>query len=73
MYFSMCACILSCFTCVQLFVSLWIVAHQAPLSMGFPRQEYWSGVHALLKGIFPTQRTNPHLLWLLHCRQNLYR
>ena len=26
---------------VQLFVTPWIVAHQAPLSMGFPRQEYW--------------------------------
>ena len=25
-------------------VSLWTVAHQAPLSMGFPRQEYWSGL-----------------------------
>ena len=24
-------------------VTLWTVAHQAPLSMGFPRQEYWSG------------------------------
>ena len=23
----------------------WTVAHQAPLSMGFPRQEYWSGYH----------------------------
>ena len=29
---------------VQLFVTLWTVAHQAPLSMGFPRQEYWSGL-----------------------------
>ena len=29
---------------VQLFVTLWIVAHQAPLSMGFSRQEYWSGL-----------------------------
>ena len=29
---------------VQLFVTPWTVAHQAPLSMGFPRQEYWSGV-----------------------------
>ena len=29
---------------VRLFASLWIVAHQAPLSMGFPRQEYWSGL-----------------------------
>ena len=29
---------------VQLFVTLWTVAHQAPLSMGFSRQEYWSGL-----------------------------
>ena len=28
---------------VQLFTIPWTVAHQAPLSMGFPRQEYWSG------------------------------
>ena len=28
---------------VPLFVTLWAVAHQAPLSMGFPRQQYWSG------------------------------
>ena len=26
------------------FLTLWIVAHQAPLSMGFPRQEYWGGL-----------------------------
>ena len=35
---------LSPFHCVQLFVTLWIVAHQSPLSVGFPRQEYWSGL-----------------------------
>ena len=29
---------------VQLFATLWTVAYQAPLSMGFPRQEYWSGL-----------------------------
>ena len=29
---------------VQLLVTLWTVAHQAPLSMGFSRQEYWSGL-----------------------------
>ena len=29
---------------VQLFVTPWTLAHQAPLSMGFPRQEYWSGL-----------------------------
>ena len=32
------------FSCVQLFVTFWTVTHQAPLSMGFPRQEYWSGL-----------------------------
>ena len=32
------------FSCVQLFGILWTVAHQAPLSMGFSRQEYWSGL-----------------------------
>ena len=35
---------LSCFSCVQLFVTLWTVAHQAPLSMEFSMQEYWSGL-----------------------------
>ena len=34
----------SSFSCVQLFVTLWTVAGQAPLSMGFFRQEYWSGL-----------------------------
>ena len=29
---------------VQLFVTPWTVAYQAPPSMGFPRQEYWSGL-----------------------------
>ena len=35
-------CVLSHFIRVQLFATLWIIAHQAPLSMGFCRQEYWS-------------------------------
>ena len=38
------ACMLSHFSHVQLFATLWIVACQAPLSMGFSRQEYWSGL-----------------------------
>ena len=33
---------LSCFSPVQLFVTPWTVIHQALLSMGFSRQEYWS-------------------------------
>ena len=37
----------------QLFATPWTIAHQAPLSMGFSRQEYWRGL--LLHGIFPTQ------------------
>ena len=36
--------LLSCFSHVQLFVTPWTVARQAPLSVGFPRQEYWSGL-----------------------------
>ena len=32
------------FSCVQLFSTLWIIAHQVPLSMGSSRQEYWSGL-----------------------------
>ena len=31
-------------SCVQLFATPWTVAHQAPLFMGFSRQEYWSGL-----------------------------
>ena len=38
------ACMLSSFSRVQLFVTPRTVAHQAPLSMGFSRQEYWSGL-----------------------------
>ena len=34
--------VLSCFSCVQLFATLWTVACQAPLSMGLSRQEYWN-------------------------------
>ena len=35
---------LSCFSLVQLFVTLWTIACQAPLSTGFSRQQYWSGL-----------------------------
>ena len=49
---------------VWLFATPQTVAHQAPLSTGFPRQENWVGCHFLLQGIFLTQGSNPHLL---HC------
>ena len=38
------ACVLSCFSHVQPIATLWTIACQAPLSMGFSRQEYWSGL-----------------------------
>ena len=45
---------------------------QAPLSMVFPRQEYWSGLPCSSPGIFPIQRSNPRLLHPLHCGWILY-
>ena len=48
----------------------WTVAHQAPLCVGFPRQEYWSHGHFLCQEIFQTQGSNPGLL---HYRQILHR
>ena len=36
--------LLSCFSCVQLCATPWMAAHQAPPSLGFSRQEYWSRV-----------------------------
>ena len=47
----------------------WTVAHQAPLSMEFSRQEYWSGLPFLPPGDLPTQGSDPGLP---HCRQILY-
>ena len=41
-------------------------AHQAPVPVEFSRQEYWSGIHFLLQGIFPIQGSNLHLLHHLH-------
>ena len=49
-----CACVLSLFHRVQLFATVWTIALQAPLSMGFYRQEYWSGLQ------FPSPTALPH-------------
>ena len=48
-----CSCVLSHFSCVWLRATLGAVACQAPLSLGYSRQEYWSGSHALLQGFLP--------------------
>ena len=44
---------LSRFSCIQLFVTPWSVACQAPLSIGFSRQEYWSGLPCSPPGDLP--------------------
>ena len=44
-------------SCVQFFVTLWTVAHQAPLSMGFPRQQYWSELPFPPPGDLPDRGT----------------
>ena len=44
---------------VQLFVTPWTVAHQPPLSMGFPRQEYWSGLPFPLPRDLPNPEIKP--------------
>ena len=45
--------VLSHFSRVRLFVTSWTVAHQTPLSMGFSRQDYWSGLPCPLLGDLP--------------------
>ena len=54
---------------VQLFETLWSVAHQVPLFMGFSGKNIGMGCHALLQGTFPTWESNPHPVsgkWILH-------
>ena len=61
------ACVLSCFSRVWLFATPWAIARQTPLSMGFSRQEYWSGLPCpppgdlLDPGIKPTSLLSPAL------------
>ena len=43
----------------QLFATLWTITHQAPLSMGFPRQEYWSGLPFSPSGDLPHSSIEP--------------
>ena len=59
-----CCAVLSHFSRVWLFMTLWTIAHQAPLSMRFSRQEYWSGF--LFRPPGSAQESIPHLFRLLH-------
>ena len=60
------ACVLSCLCCVWLYATLWTIACQTPLSMGFSRQEFWRGLPCPPPRDFTTQGLNPCLLCLLH-------
>ena len=59
--------LLSCFSHVQLLTTPWTTAHQAPLSIGFSRPEYWSGLlfpppgDLLDPGIKPASPVSPAL------------
>ena len=53
------AWMLHLFSRVQRCVTPWIVARQAPLSLGFSRQEYWSGLPCPLSGDLPNPGIDP--------------
>ena len=67
-------CVLSHFSNVWLFVTLWIGARQAPQSMGFSRKEHWSGFPCPPSGDFPdpgieaTSLMSPALAGILACK-----
>ena len=73
-----CVCVLSCsfasdsFSHVQVFATPQTIALQAPLSVGFPRKEYWSGLPLPSPGDLPNPRDQAHMscigrLVLDHC------
>ena len=68
--------VLSCFSCVRFFATLWMVAHPAPLSMGFSRQEYWSGLPCPPPGDLPDPGIKPASVscigrWILYHQHHL--
>ena len=72
MHFVACISVSQCYTTivhaccrfsrVQLFATLWTVAHQAPLSKGFSRQEYWTGLSGPPPGNLPDPGIEPESL-----------
>ena len=68
--------VLSCFSCVRFFATLWTVAHPAPLSMGFSREEYWSGLPCPPPGDLPDPGIKPASVscigrWILYHQHHL--
>ena len=63
--------LLSCQVVSNSFATPWTAACQAPLFLGFPKEEYWSGLpFPSPKGLFPTQGSDLHPVncrWIFHC------
>ena len=57
-----CVCVFSHFSYVQLLATLWTVTHKVPISMGFSRQEHWSGLPCPPLGDFPNTEIEPEFL-----------
>jgi len=70
-YWVQCVCMLSCFSCVRLFATPWTHC-QAPLSMEFSRQEYWSRLPFPTPGDLPYSGWKPYFLHPNIGRQTLY-
>ena len=64
LFFGVCMCV--CY-CAWLFAIPETIAHQAPLSMGFPKEEYWVAISS-----FKGSWSNPRLLGVLHFRKIFY-
>ena len=56
---AVCGHVLNSFSHIRLVVTLWVVARQAPLSMGFSRQDYWSGLLRPPPGDLPDPGIEP--------------
>ena len=65
-FFKVFMCLLSLFSHVRLFETLWSVAHWVPVSIGFSRQEYWSGLPCPPPGDLPNLGIKHMSLSLLH-------
>ena len=68
-----CVCVLSRFNHIQLFVTPWTVARQDPLSMGFSRQEHFSGLPWPSAGDLPDPGIEPRVLYHSHLLGSPYQ
>ena len=73
--FSYACCCSVAKSCLTLFVTPWTAVHQTPLSMGYPRQEYWSGLPlSSPEDLWPREQTRISCIgrWILYCHLYLF-